>query len=75
MNQELPDVQFGFRKARETRDKSANIHWIIKKAREFETNIYFCFLDYAKAFDCVDSKELENFEIDGSIRPPYLPTD
>ena len=51
---ELPDVQAGFRKARGTRDQIANIRWIIEKAREFQKNIYFCFIDYAKAFDCVD---------------------
>ena len=54
MNQELPDVQIGFRKGRETRDQIANIHWIIKKARAFQKNIYFCFIEYAKAFNCVD---------------------
>ena len=54
MNRELPDVQAGFRKGRVTRDQIANIRWIIKKAREFQKNIYFCFIDYAKAFDCVD---------------------
>ena len=54
MNRELPDVQAGFRKGRGTRDQIANIHWIIKEAREFHKNIYFCFIDYAKAFDCVD---------------------
>ena len=53
MNCELPDVQVGFRKGRGTRDEIANIHWIIKKAREFKKNIYFCFIDYTKAFDCV----------------------
>ena len=53
-NCELPDVQAGFRKGRETRDQIANIHWIIEKAREFQKNIYFCFIDYAKAFDYVD---------------------
>ena len=53
MNHELPDVQAGFRKVRGTRDQIANIQWIIKKAREFQKNIYFCFIDYAKAFDCV----------------------
>ena len=58
MNLELPDVQAGFRKGRGTRDQIANIHWIIKKAREFQKNIYFCFIDYAKAFDCVDHKQL-----------------
>ena len=54
VNHELPDVQAGFRKGRETRDQIANICWIIEKAREFQKNIYFCFIDYAKAFDCVD---------------------
>ena len=54
MNHELPDVQAGFRKSRGTRDQIANIYWIIKKAREFQKSIYFCFIDYAKAFDCVD---------------------
>ena len=58
MNRELPDVQADFRKGRGTRDQIANIHWIIKKAREFQKNIYFCFIDYAKAFDCVDHNEL-----------------
>ena len=54
MNHEIPDVQAGFRKGRGTGDQIANIRWIIKKAREFQKNIYFCFIDYAKAFDCVD---------------------
>ena len=54
VNHELPDVQAGFSKGRGTRDQIANIHWIIEKAREFQKNIYFCFIDYAKAFDCVD---------------------
>ena len=58
VNCELPDVQAGFRKGRGTRDQNANIHWIIKKAREFQKNIYFCFIDYAKAFDCVDHNKL-----------------
>ena len=58
MNRELPDVQAGFRKGRGTRDQIANTHWIIEKAREFQKNIYFCFIDYAKAFDCVDHKKL-----------------
>ena len=58
MNHELPDVQAGFRKHRGTRDQIANIHWIIKKAREFQKNIYFCFIDYAKAFDCVNHNKL-----------------
>ena len=60
MNQELPDVQAGFRNGRETRDQIANIHWIIEKAREFQKNIYFCFIDYAKAFDYVEHNKLEN---------------
>ena len=58
MNRELPDVQAGFRKGRGTRDQIANIRWIIKKARECQKNIYFCFIDYAKAFDCVDHNKL-----------------
>ena len=58
MNQELPDVQAGFRKDRGTKDQIANIHWIIKKARDFQKNIYFCFIDYANAFDCVDHNKL-----------------
>ena len=58
VNHELPVVQAGFRKGRETRDQIANIHWIIEKAREFHQNIYFCFIDYAKAFDCVDHSKL-----------------
>ena len=58
MNRELPDVQAGFRKGRGTRDQIANIHRIIKKARDFQKNIYFCFIDYAKAFDCVDHNKL-----------------
>ena len=69
----LPDVQAGFRKGRESRDQIANIHCIIKKAREFQKNCYFCFLDYAKAFDCVDHNKLENSERDGNTRPPDLP--
>ena len=58
MNRELPDVPAGFRKGRGTRDQVANICWIIEKAREFHKNIYFCFIDYAKAFDCVDHNKL-----------------
>ena len=58
VNRELPDVQAGFRKGRGTRDQIANIRWIIKKAREFQKKIYFCFIDYAKAFDCVDHNKL-----------------
>ena len=58
MNHELPDVQAGFRKGRGSGDQIANIHWIIEKARELQKNIYFCFIDYAKAFDCVDHNKL-----------------
>ena len=58
VSHELPDVQYGFRKGRRTRDQIANIHLIIKKAREFQKNIYFCFINYAKAFDCVDHNKL-----------------
>ena len=58
MNPELPDVQAGFRRGRGTRDQIANIHWIIERQREFHKNIYFCFIDYAKAFDCVDHDKL-----------------
>ena len=58
VNRELPDVQAGFRKGRGTRDQIANIRWIIDKAREFQKNIWFCFIDYAKAFDCVDHNKL-----------------
>ena len=58
MNHELPDVQAGFRKGRGTRDQIANIRRIIEKAREFQKNVYFCFMDYAKAFDCVDHNKL-----------------
>ena len=61
MNCELPDVQAGFRKGRGIRDQIANIHWIIEKTREFQKNIYFCFVDYAKAFDCVDHNKLWKF--------------
>ena len=60
MNQELPDAQAGFGKGRGTRDQTANIHWIIEKAMEFQRNIYFYFIDYTKAFDCVDHNKLEN---------------
>ena len=72
MNQELPDVKAGFRKGRGTRDHIANIHWIIKKTR-VPKNICFCFIDYAKAFDCVEHNKLENSERDGNTRPPDLP--
>ena len=73
VNRELPDVQAGFRKGRGTRDQIANICWIMKKARAFQKKIYFCFIDYAKAFDCVDHNKLENSERDGNTRPPDLP--
>ena len=73
VNRELPDVQAGFRKGRGTRDQIADIHWIMEKAREFQKNIYFCFIDYAKAFDGVDHNKLENSERDGNTRPPDLP--
>ena len=73
MIHELPNVQAGYRKGRGTRDQIANIHWIIKKAQEFQKNIYFCFIDYAKAFDCVDHHKLENSSRYGNTRPPDLP--
>ena len=73
VNRELPDVQVGFRKGIGTSDQIANIRWIIEKAWEFQKNIYFCFIGYAKAFDCVDHNKLENSERDGNTRPPDLP--
>ena len=73
VNRELPDVQAGFRKGRGTRDQIANIRGIMEKAREYYKNIYFCFIDYAKAFDCVDHNKLENSSRDGNTRPPDLP--
>ena len=76
MNCELPDAQAGFRKGRGTRDQIANIRWIIEKGREFQKNLYFCCIDYAKAFDYVDHNklcEIENSERDGNTRPPDLP--
>ena len=73
VNCELPDVQAVFRKDRGTRDQIANIRWIMEKAREFQKNICFCFIDYTKAFDCVDHDKLKNSERDGNIRPPDLP--
>ena len=73
MNRELPDVQAGFRKGKGTRDQIANIRWIIEKEREFQKNIYFCFIDYAKVFDSVDHNKLENSERDGTMRPHDLP--
>ena len=73
MDCELPDVQAGFRKGRGTRNQIANICWIIENAREFQKNIYFCFIDYAKAFDCVDHSELWKTRRDGNTRPPDPP--
>ena len=73
MNHELPDVQARFRKGRGTRDQLANISCTIKNATEFQKNIYFCFIDYAKAFDCVDHNKLWNILRDGNTRPPDLP--
>ena len=73
INHELPDVQAGFTKGRGTRDQIVNIRWIIEKAREFQKNIYFCFIDYAKAFDCVDHNELWKILKEGNTRPPDLP--
>ena len=72
MNHELPYVQAGFRKGRGTRDQIANIHWIIEKAREFQENIYFCFIDHAKAFHCVDHNKLWKILKETGI-PDYLP--
>ena len=71
MNRELPDVQTGFRKGRGTRDQIANIRWIMEKAREFQKNIYFCFIDYAKAFDCVGHNKLWKILKEMEI-PDYL---
>ena len=73
MNCELPYVQAGFRKGRGTRNQIANICWIIEKTREFQKNIYFCFIDYAKAFDCVDHKKLWKILQEGNTRSPDLP--
>ena len=73
MNHEIPDVQAGFRKGRGIRVQIANICWIIEKAGGVQKNIYFCFIDHAKAFDCVENNKLENFERDGNTRPPDLP--
>ena len=70
MNCEILDAQAGFRKGR---DQIANIHWIIEKAREFQKNIFFCFVDYAKAFDCVNHDKLKNSSRDWNTRPPDLP--
>ena len=73
VNHGIPDVQAGFRKGRGTRDQVANICWIIKKAREFQKTIYFCFIDYAKAFDYVVHNKQWKIQRDGNTRPPYLP--
>ena len=76
VNPELPDVQAGFRKGRGTRDQIANSHWIIKNAREFQKNIYFCFIDYAKVYDCVDHKKpwkiLKEMEIPDHLTTWFL---
>ena len=72
MNRELPDVQAGFRKGRGIRDQVANIRWIMEKAREFQKSIYFCFIDYAKAFDCVDHKKMWKIRKEIEI-PDHLP--
>ena len=73
VNPELPEVQAGFRKSRGTRDQIVNILWIIEKAREFQKNIHLCFINYAKAFDCVDHNKLwKALKRDGNTRPSYL---
>ena len=72
MNQELPDVQAELRKGRRTRNQIANICWITEKAREFQKNTYFCFIDYAKALDCGSQQTVKNSERDGNTRQPYL---
>ena len=72
INCKLPDVQAGFRKGKGTRNQIANIHWIIEKARKFQKNIFFCCIDYAKAFDCGSQQTIENSERDGNTRPPDL---
>ena len=72
MNHEFPNIQAGFRKGKGIRDQIANIHQIIKKAREFQQNIYFCFIDYAKDFDSMDHNKLENSSRGGNTRPPDL---
>ena len=70
VNHELPNVLAGLQRGRGTRNQTSNISWIMKKAREFQKNIYFCFIDCAKAFDCVDHNKLENSSSDGNARPP-----
>ena len=75
VNHEIPDVQAGFRKGRGTRDQIANTHWIIERAREFQQNIYFCFIDSANTFDCVDHNKLWKIlkEMGMNTRPPDMP--
>ena len=73
MNGEFQEVQSVFRKGRGTRNEIVNIPWVTEKAKEFQKNIYFCFMDYSKAFDCVDHNKLENSERDGNPRSPDLP--
>ena len=73
MNSELPYIQASLRKGRGTRGQIANVRWIMEKAREFQKNIYFCFIDYTKAFDCVDHNKLDNSSRHGNTRPPDLP--
>ena len=75
VNCELPDVQARLRKGRGARDQIANIFWIVEKAREFQKNIYFCFINYTKTFDCGSQQTVENSEIDGNTRPPDLTPD
>ena len=75
VNSELPDIQAGFKKGRGTRNQVANIRWIIEKAREFQKNIYFWFIDYAKAFACVDHSKLWKILRDGNPRPPDRPSE
>ena len=75
VNRELPDVQAALRKGRGTRDQIAKIHWIMEKGREFQKNIYFCFIDYAKAFDCGTQQTVENSSRYGNTRPHCLPSE
>ena len=75
VNQDLPDVQAGFRKGRGTTDQIANVRWIIEKARAFQKNIYLCLIYYTKAFDCVDHTKLWKTYRDGNTRPSYLPSE
>ena len=73
MNCELPDVQAGFKKGKGTRDQIASIRWISEKTKDFQKNIYICFIDYTKALDCISQQTLENSSRDENTRPPYLP--